>query len=304
MKKDLLSIYDLNKEDIELIFARALELKKKHKEGVSHRSLNCKTLGMIFEKTSTRTRVSFEVGMFQLGGHAVYLSAEATQISRGETMSDTGKVLSRYLDGIMIRTSSQDRVEKLAASSTVPVINGLSDLLHPCQILTDLFTIREKRKNYCGLNFAYVGDGNNVTNSWINAAIRLNFNLNIGCPEGYEPNERIMAIAAREARSKIEIIYDPLEAVKNVDVISTDVWTSMGSEGQEEERRKVFQKYQVNAGLLQQAKKDVLVMHCLPAHRGEEITDEVIDGPHSIVFDQAENRLHLQKAILETLIKD
>jgi ornithine carbamoyltransferase len=258
---------------------------------------------MIFEKSSTRTRVSFEVAMFQLGGHAIYLSSESTQLSRGETISDTGRVLSRYLDGIMIRTSSQERVEELADSATIPVINGLTDLFHPCQILSDLFTVWELRGNYRELSFAYVGDGNNVANSWINAAIRLGFNLTLGCPKGYEPSKELLDTAAREATSKIRVSHSPFDAVKGADVVSTDVWTSMGQEEEEEERREIFQKYQVNLELLKSAKEDVLVMHCLPAHRGEEITDEVIDGPLSIVFDQVENRLHVQKAILEILMK-
>jgi len=303
VKKDLISIYELGREEIKEIFSKAFKLKKKQSQGIPHQSLGGKTLGMIFEKSSTRTRISFEVGMFQLGGHAIYLSSDATQLSRGETISDTGKVLSRYLDGIMIRTSSQKRVDELAVSSSIPVINGLTDFLHPCQILTDLFTVTEKRGSLHKLNFAYVGDGNNVANSWINAAIRLGFNLRLGCPEGYGPNRKILDAAASEATSKIGVFHDPLEAVKGADVINTDVWTSMGQEKEEKRRRKIFQKYQVNSKLLKLADKDVLVMHCLPAHRGEEITDEVIDGPHSIVFDQAENRLHVQKAILEGLMK-
>ena len=302
MKKDLITIYDLTKAEIEAILQKAAGLKEMQRKGKPYQPLAGKTLAMIFEKPSTRTRVSFEVGMFQLGGHALSLNPQETQLGRGEAIADTARVLSRYVDGIMIRTFAQERVEEMARFATIPVINGLSDLLHPCQILSDIFTIREKLGGYNGLKVAYVGDGNNVANSWINGALRLGFDLWLACPPGYEPNARILARAQEEGSSRIVLTHAPKEAVKEASVINTDVWASMGQEGERAERIKAFQGYQVNADLLRQARKDAIVMHCLPAHRGEEITDEVMDGTHSVVFDQAENRLHVQKAILALLM--
>ena len=304
MKKDLLSVYDLTVEEIETIFQKTGELKKMHQQGTSYHPLEGKTLAMVFEKPSTRTRVSFEAGMYQLGGHALFLNPQDTQLGRGEVIADTSRVLSRYVDGIMIRTFAQERVEEIARFASVPVINGLTDLLHPCQILSDIFTIWEKRGRYQGLKVAYVGDGNNVANSWINGALRLGFDLWLACPRGYEPNEKILSRAQEEGSSQTVITHDPKEAVEGAHVINTDVWASMGQEGERTERIKAFQDqgYQVNADLLRWAQEDVLVLHCLPAHRGEEITDEVMDGPHSAVFDQAENRLHVQKAILTLLM--
>jgi len=298
VKKDLLTIYDLTREEIEAILHKAAELKEMLRQGKPYRPLAGKTLAMIFEKPSTRTRVSFEVGMFQLGGHALSLNPQDTQLGRGEAIADTARVLSRYVDGIMVRTFAQERVEEMARYASIPVINGLSDLLHPCQILSDIFTVWERLGHYRGLKVAYVGDGNNVANSWINGALRLGFDLWLACPPGYEPNAKILARAQEEGSSRIILTHDPKEAVKGAHVINTDVWASMGQEGERAERIKAFQDYQVNADLVRQGKKDVLVMHCLPAHRGEEITDEVMDGPHAVVFDQAENRLHVQKAIL------
>jgi ornithine carbamoyltransferase len=302
MKKDLLSIYDLTAEEIETIFQKAKELKKTHRQGVPHRPLEGKTLAMVFEKPSTRTRVSFEAGMYQLGGHALFLNPQDTQLGRGEAIADTTRVLSRYVDGIMIRTFAQERVEEMARFASVPVINGLTDLLHPCQILSDCFTIWEKRGAYRGLKVAYVGDGNNVANSWINGAVRLGFDLWLACPQQYEPDQQILSRAVEESSSTIILTHDPKEAVEEAHVVNTDVWASMGQEGEREKRIKAFQGYQVNADLLRGARENVLVMHCLPAHRGEEITDEVMDGPHAVVFDQAENRLHVQKAILTLLM--
>ncbi len=302
MKKDLLCLYDLSKDDFNAIFDRAASLKDKQKKGVEQHSLRGKTLGMIFEKPSTRTRVSFEVGMFQLGGSAVYLRWKDTQLGRGESIHDTAKVLSRYLDGIMIRTFSQKTLEEFSEISDVPVINGLTDLFHPCQILTDIFTVREKRGTCEGLKAVYIGDGNNISHSWINAALRLGFDLTIACPEGHRPDSLVMEKACREAESKIVVVPDPYEAVRGADVISTDTWVSMGQEKEYHERIKAFKNYQVNEELISASKKDVLVMHCLPAHRGEEITDGVMDGRNSVVFDQAENRLHVQKAILDILM--
>ena len=304
MNKDLVTEYDLAGEDFDFIFTRAGELKRFLKEGRPHQVLTGKTLGMIFEKASTRTRLSFEVGMYQLGGLAVFLNTSDTQLGRGETVSDTAKIMSRYLDGIMIRTFAQKTVEDLAAHADIPVINGLTDLLHPCQILSDLFTIMEKKGDYRGLKIAYIGDGNNIANSWINAASRLPLKLALACPEGYEPDSELLARGRNETREGIYLCRDPEEAVEKADVVYTDVWASMGQEAEREHRSRVFKTYQVNENLLSHAQEDYIVMHCLPAHRGEEITSGVIDGPHSVVLDQSENRLHVQKAILETLMKE
>ena len=302
MKKDLLSIYDLETADFEKIWKNAARLKKLLKQGKEHASLKGKTLGMIFDKSSTRTRISFEVGMYQLGGIALFLNSRDTQIGRGETIADSAHMMSRYLNGIMIRTFTQDSVEEFARYATIPVINGLTDLFHPCQILSDLFTIKEKKGSYEKLKIAYIGDGNNIANSWIEAAARLPIQLALACPKGYEPNKEIMTKCARQASEGITLYSDPLDAARNADVLYTDVWTSMGQEAEDTERKKIFKKYSINTKLLAEAKKDAIVMHCLPAHRGEEITADVIDGPHSVVIDQAENRLHVQKAILEILL--
>ncbi len=302
LKKDLLSIYDLEAGDIRRILDRSVRLKKLLKDGVSHNPLKEKMLGLLFDKSSTRTRLSFEVGMMQLGGMATFLSRRDTQLGRGETVADTARVVSRYLDGMVIRTFSQDLVEEFAAYADIPVINGLTDLLHPCQILADLLTIMEKKGRYEGLKIAYMGDGNNMANSWINAAARLPFELSLGCPEGYDPDAVILKRGVEESECGIHVYRSPYEAVEGADVIYTDTWTSMGQESEREERVAVFRDYQVNMRLCGHAKGDVIVMHCLPAHRGESITDDVIDGPHSVVIDQAENRLHVQKAILDILM--
>jgi len=297
MKKDLLSIYELETADFERIWKKAARLKKLLKEGKEHASLKGKTLGMIFDKSSTRTRISFEVGMYQLGGIALFLNSRDTQIGRGETIADSARMMSRYLNGIMIRTFAQASVEEFARYATIPVINGLTDLFHPCQILSDLFTIKEKKGSYERLKIAYIGDGNNIANSWIEAAARLPIQLALACPQGYEPDRKIMTKCAKQASEGITLYNDPLEAARNADVLYTDVWTSMGQEAEGKERKKIFKNYQINKKLLSEAKKDAIVMHCLPAHRGEEITADVIDGPHSVVIDQAENRLHVQKRI-------
>jgi len=302
MKKDLLNFHDLTADDFALIWEKAAKLKKNLKEGRPHASLRGKTLGMIFDKSSTRTRISFEVGMYQLGGIALFLSSRDTQIGRGEIIADTARMASVYLNGIMIRTFAQEAVEEFARFATIPVINGLTDLLHPCQILSDLFTIKEKKGSYEGIKVAYIGDGNNVANSWIEAAAKLPFELAIACPEGYDPNADVMAKAVKESKEGIKIYREPSAAAKKADVLYTDVWASMGQEAENEVRKKVFKNYQINASLLKEAKKGAMVMHCLPAHRGEEITAEVLEGPQSIVIDQAENRLHVQKAILEILL--
>jgi ornithine carbamoyltransferase len=302
MKKDLLNIYDLEPADFDIIWKRAAKLKKSLKEGKPHASLKGKTLGMIFDKSSTRTRISFEVGMYQLGGIALFLNSRDTQIGRGESISDSARMMSRYLDGIMIRTFSQKNVEDFAGNASIPVINGLTDLLHPCQILSDLFTIREKKGTYNKLKIVYIGDGNNIANSWIEAAARLSIELSLACPKGYDPDVKIMARGKKEAKEGITLYRDPMEAALNADVLYTDVWVSMGQESEDKERKKIFKNYQINKKLLKEAKKDAIVMHCLPAHRGEEISSDVIDGPQSVVIDQAENRLHVQKAILEILL--
>lgn len=289
---------DFTKEEVWQIFELAKELKEKQKKGEPHQLLKGKSLAMIFQKPSTRTRVSFEVAMTQLGGHSLNLAAQELQLGRGETVSDTAKVLSRYVEGIMARVFNHQDIIDLAKNSRVPVINGLSDKFHPCQALTDLFSILEKRGNLKDLTLAFVGDGdNNVTNSLLLLCDTLEVKFKVACPDKYKTQKEILGLAKKE----IEISNDPKIIVKNADVIYTDTWVSMGRQD-EEERIKALMPYQVNRDLISLAKKDVLVMHCLPAHRGQEITDEIMDGPHSIVFDQAENRLHVQKAILIKLL--
>jgi ornithine carbamoyltransferase len=281
-------------------------LKKLLKQGKPHQTLKGKSLGMIFEKSSTRTRVSFEVGMFQLGGQALFLSPNDLQIGRGELIADTARTLSRYLDGIMIRTYAQAAVEELAHFASIPVINGLTDLHHPCQALADLLTIQEKRKKLKGLTLAYVGDGNNVANSLIQACVKVGMHFAIASPRGYELDTAIMKQAKEEGtRTKAGVLAtnDPLRAVRNADVVYTDVWASMGQEAEHAKRLKAFRGYEVNTKLMKAARTGALVMHCLPAHRNEEIAAEVIDGPQSVVFDQAENRLHVQKAVLDMLLR-
>ena len=304
MKRDFVSLYDFSKEELLALLRRAKELKKMQKRGENYRPLEGKTLGMVFEKPSTRTRVSFEVGMYQLGGHALFLSSQEMQLGRGETVADTARILSRYVDGIMIRTFSHRNVEEMARFATVPVINGLSDLLHPCQILSDIFTIWEKLGRYEGVKVAYIGDGNNVANSWINGALRMGMELWVASPPDYEPDGEILRRAKDENPRSVHLTHDPREAARGAQVLYTDVWTSMGQEEEQERRREAFRPYQLNRELVDLAEEGALVMHCLPAHRGEEITDEVMDGPQSVVFDQAENRLHVQKAILEALLGD
>jgi len=303
MKKDFLSLFDWTKEEIDGFLDRARKLKEEQKKGVSHPHLSGKTIGMIFDKPSTRTRVSFEAGMAHLGGQSIFLSGGELQLARGETIADTARVMSRYVDGVVIRTFSHRMVEDFATHAEIPVINGLTDLLHPCQILSDVFTITEKKGSYENLSIVYVGDGNNVANSWINAAMCLGFALTLACPGEYQPNKGVLARALQQEGSRIKLTQDAQEAVRGADVVYTDVWASMGQEREAEGRAEVFKPYQLNQQLLKTAGKGALVMHCLPAHRGEEITDEVIDGPQSVVWDQAENRLHAQKAIMERLLK-
>ena len=292
--KDLLSIHELSRDEVEEILSLAQELKEKQKAGIPHRLLEGKSLGMIFEKSSTRTRVSFEVGMYQLGGQALFLSSRDLQLGRGEPIKDTARVLSRYLDGIMIRTYGHERIEELAEWADVPVINALSDLLHPCQALTDLLTIREyKGKNLTGLKMAYVGDGNNMTHSLMYAA---------ATPEGYEPNAEVVANAKADAAATgatVTITHNPMEAVVGADVIVTDTWASMGQEAEHDARTAVFRPYQVNWELVAESgDARCIVMHCLPAYRGEEIAEDVFEEFADVIFDEAENRLHVQKAIM------
>jgi len=304
--RDFLCLRDLTEAELELVFRVTEDLKARQRAGQPHPWLAGKSLGMIFQKASTRTRVSFEVGMYQLGGQPLFLSSRDLQLGRGETIADTARVLSRYLDGIMIRTYAQEEVEELARHATIPVINGLTDLLHPCQALADLFTIREKRGKLAGLKLAYVGDGNNVAHSLLIGGAKVGLEVWIASPAGYAPKDEIVAEAealAAQTGAKITITQDPKAAAAGADVLYTDVWASMGQEAEAEERRRIFAPYQLNEDLVALAKENVLVMHCLPAHRGEEITDEVIDGPHSVVWDQAENRLHTQKALLLLLMR-
>ncbi|MBN2412547.1 ornithine carbamoyltransferase [candidate division KSB1 bacterium] len=302
MKRDFLQITDFSQDEIVGLFELAKELKDKTKQGITHHILKGQTLAMLFQKPSTRTRVSFEVGMYQLGGHGLYLSPAEVGLGKRESVADVARVLSRFNDGIMARVFGHDIVEGLAKYADVPVINGLSDLAHPCQILGDMLTVIEHKGKYSDLKVAYIGDGNNVANSWINLAARLPFTLYIGCPNGYEPDQQLLNNAEAQGLSEIKIVSDPVEAVKDADVVYTDVWASMGQEEEAAVREKVFQPYQVNSKLLSSADKECIVLHCLPAHRGSEITDEVMDGPHSVVFDEAENRLHIQKAILVKLM--
>jgi ornithine carbamoyltransferase len=301
MQKDFLSLSDWGLEDLEKIFTLAGDLKSRQKAGLQQDLLAGKTLGMFFEKSSTRTRVSFEVGMFQLGGHALFLASGSTQVGRGEPIKDTARCMARYVDGVMIRTYSQDTVEEFAQYSSVPVINGLTDLYHPCQLMADLFTVRERREDYRELAYCWIGDGNNMANSWINAATVFGFELRVATPAGYEPDAMVKERAA-EAGANIIYTNDPAEAARGAQVLNTDVWASMGQEAEQQERQKIFAGYQINLELLKLAGPECLVMHCLPAHRDEEITDEVMESRHSIIFAQAENRLHVQKAIMATLM--
>ena len=306
--KDMLSIHDLSVDEVQEILALAKELKAKQKAGVPHKILKGKTLGMIFEKSSTRTRVSFETGMYQLGGQALFLSNRDLQLGRGEPIRDTARVLSRYLDGIMIRTFGHDRALELAKWADIPVINALTDLLHPCQVLTDLLTIEEyKGKNLKGLKMAYVGDGNNMTNSFLYGCAKVGMTFVAATPEDYRPDATVFKNAledAKETGASLSLVTDPHEAVKNADIVVTDTWASMGQEAEHEARKKIFAPYQVNKELLKGADKRVIVMHCLPAYRGEEITEEVLEANADVIFDEAENRLHTQKAIMALTMAD
>jgi ornithine carbamoyltransferase len=303
--KDLLDVAALSRAEIEALLTLASLLKAKQQGGTSHRLLQGKTLGLLFQKPSTRTRVSFEAGMNQLGGHALVLPMADIQLSRGESVADTARVLSRYLDGIVIRTYDHATVEEWAREATMPVINGLTDLSHPCQALSDLLTIKEKKGTLKGIKIAYVGDGNNVANSLIEATAKMGMTIALGCPSGYQPDQHVVDVARVEAvktGATIDVGQDPYVAVKEADVVYADVWISMGREREQARRLKVLSPYQVNSRLVAKAKPDAIVMHCLPAHRGEEISAEVLDGPQSVIIDQAENRLHMQKAVLTKLL--
>ena len=297
-KRDFLAVTDLSRDEV----VRLFDLAHRMKTGAYRETpLAGKTLAMIFAKSSTRTRVSFEVGTYQLGGHALSLSSRDIQIGRGEPIPDTARVLSRYVNGIMIRTFDHGEVEELARHATVPVINGLTDLSHPCQVLADLFTVREALGGWEGKRIAWVGDGNNMANSWIEAAQLLGFELRLACPEGYEPSRRIFD-RAKQAGACVEVTEVPEEAVAGAHVVNTDVWASMGQEGEAEARRNAFRGYTVDPELMKLADPTAIFLHCLPAHRGEEVATEVIEGPQSRVWDEAENRLHVQKALLATLM--
>jgi ornithine carbamoyltransferase len=297
MKRDFLSLADFTRAELEEILHLSATLKRDLKAGKQPPLLGGKSLAMIFEKPSLRTRVTFDVGMTQLGGSAINLAPKDIQLGERESVADIARNLERWVDLIMARTFSHGMLLELAAHAGVPVINGLSDLLHPCQVLTDCFTLVERRGRLDGLRIVFVGDGNNVVNSWMNAAAKFGFEFVLACPPGYEPHEATFG-AARAAGAKVQVTHDPRAAAAGADVLYTDVWTSMGQEGETEKRRRDFAAYQINAQLLRAAKRDAVVMHCLPAHRGEEITDEVMDGPQSIIFDQSENRLHAQKGIM------
>ncbi|WP_447975145.1 ornithine carbamoyltransferase [Nitrospira sp. Kam-Ns4a] len=303
--KDLLTVSTIPREDVLRLLRTARAMKALRRRGAPHRPLRGATLGLVFEKPSTRTRVSFEAGMNQLGGQSLFLSATDIQMCRGESIADTARVLSRYLDGLVVRTYEHAVVEEWAREATIPVINGLTDLCHPCQALSDLLTILEKKGRLKGVKLAYVGDGNNVANSLIEGAAKTGMTISLACPSGYEPDQRIVDLARAEAEqtgAAIELGDDPQVAVKDADVVYTDVWISMGREREQARRLKVLAPYQVNERLLRRARPDAIVLHCLPAHRGQEITAGVLDGPQSAVLDQAENRLHMQKAILVELL--
>lgn len=299
--RDFISLHDFNQDELSFILDVAKDLKAEQKAGRPHPILQGKTLGMVFTKSSTRTRVSFEVGMYQLGGHALFLSGRDIQLGRGEPISDTARVLSRMVDGIMIRTFSHQEVLELAEFATIPIINGLTDLLHPCQVLADLMTIQEHKGRLEGLKLAYVGDGNNMAHSLMFGCAKMGMHVVIASPQGYKPDPLIVAMAQADAKSNgglVEVVDDPFEAVKGADVLYTDVWASMGQEAEAKERMTAFKGYQINSNSLKLANESAIVLHCLPAHRGEEITEEVIEGDQSVVFDESENRLHAQKAIM------
>lgn len=302
MPKHFRSLQEFTKSELLGLIDRAIELKQEKRAGKIHRQLMGKTIGLIFEKPSTRTRVSFEAAMYGLGGQVIFLSGRDTQLARSEPLKDMSRVMSRYVDGMVVRTFGQEVVEELAAFATVPVINALTDLHHPCQVLSDIMTIIEKKGSIEPLRIAWVGDGNNMANSWIQAAGIIGFDLTLACPKGYEPDGGILAASRKAASRQIRLIHDPAEAVRGADVINVDVWASMGKEAEQEERLRIFSDYQLGRELLAKAPAECIVLHCLPAHRGEEITDEVLESAQCVAFDQAENKMHIHKAILESLV--
>ena len=304
MKKDLLKLLDLSKEEITEILNIADQLKYEKKHGIAQKHLEGKTLAMIFEKNSTRTRVSFEAGMFQLGGHALFLSGKESQIGRGEPVEDTARVLSRYCDGIMIRTFGQEEVEQLAQYASIPVINGLTDFCHPCQVLADLLTVREHKAVLEGLKLCYIGDGNNMANSLIVGGLKMGMEVAAACPEGYDPDPQVLAFAKSGPAHRFTLCRTPQEAAAGADVVFTDVWASMGQEEEKAVREKAFQGFCVDAGLMALANPGCMVQHCLPAHRGEEIAADVFEAHAQEIFDEAENRLHAQKAVMYLLMKE
>jgi len=300
--KHFRSLQEFTKKELLGLIDRAIELKKEKQAGRIHQQLMGKTIGLIFEKPSTRTRVSFEAAMYGLGGRVIFLSGRDTQLARSEPLKDMSRVMSRYVDGMVVRTFGQEVVEELAAFATVPVINALTDLHHPCQVLSDIMTVIEKKGPIEALHIAWVGDGNNMANSWIQAAGIIGFDLTLACPKGYEPDAEILAASRKMASKKIQLITDPAQAVTGADVVNVDVWASMGQEDEQEERLRIFSDYQLGRELLAKAPAECIVLHCLPAHRGEEITDEVLESAQCVAFDQAENKMHIHKAILERLI--
>lgn len=299
MANHLRSLQQFTREELSGFIKRAITLKKEKQDGILHRQLEGKTVALIFEKPSTRTRVSFESAMYGLGGQVIFLSGRDTQLARSEPLKDMSRVMSRYVDGMVVRTFGQNVVDELADYASVPVINALTDLHHPCQVLSDMMTVIEKKGDIEKLRIAWVGDGNNMANSWIQAAAVMGFELSLACPKGYEPNSEILAAASG---SRVTLTSDPVEAVRGADVINVDVWASMGQESEQEQRLNIFSDYQLNSGLLAKAPKNAIVLHCLPAHRGEEITDAVLEGAQSVVWDQAENKMHMHKSILEKLM--
>ncbi len=302
MNTNLLALQDFTKPQLHSFIDRALVLKKEKKSGVFHQHLAGRTICLLFEKPSTRTRVSFESAMYGMGGQVIFMSSKETQLGRGEPLKDTARVLARYADAIVVRTFGQEVVDELSEFSDVPVINALTDLHHPCQILSDVMTVIENKGSLENLKIVWLGDGNNMAHSWIQAASVLGFSLTLACPEGYEPSPELLHVARKVAKQPITVLRDPVEAARDADVINVDVWASMGQEDEAEKRLNIFAPYQLNSKLLALAKDDAIVLHCLPAHREEEITEEVLEGAQSVAFDQAENKMHIHKAILELLI--
>lgn len=302
MNNHLLSLADFSKEELRSFIDRARILKAERRQGIRHQQLAGRTICLLFEKPSTRTRVSFEAAMYSLGGQVIFMSAKESQLGRGEPLKDTARVLSRYVDAIVVRTFGQDVVEELARFATVPVINALTDLHHPCQVLSDLMTVLEQKGTLEQVKTVWIGDGNNMANSWIEASSVFGFPLTLACPAGFDPNATILEKARNRSPLPIVLHRDPTEAIQGAEVVNVDVWASMGQEAEQEQRMGVFQNYQLDTSLLAKAAREAIVLHCLPAHRGEEVTDEVLEGPQSVVFDQAENKMHIHAAILEHFI--